>query len=456
MKFTLLISFLSLVCFLSQAIEPTCLPSDSLVSNTAKNESKKYVKQASKLFDALKYKDALIKFREASVKDPKNRDALIGISQCQYALNNYGLALKYAFDANRLTKDTSDYQCSLLLGRSYHRLAKIDSALIFLNQAKGKMSASQAKSTAVNNDIRECLFAQSLFASNKQSRRKAIKRLNSGYGDYCPVLTNGGHTIYFTSRRSSTMGGNINPDDQEYFEDTYVSNWNDSLNEWGEASNDLGSINSDGFDAISFISKDGKTALLTVNTTAVKTKITTESSDIFTASLIEKNTWGNPKKIDDNSINSSYFDGSATMTDDGNTMYFVSDRDSEYSSTDIFEVTKTGNKWGQAKALPFTINTTGRETTPFITGDGRFLFFSSNGHEGMGGLDIYVVEKKGTTWGEPVNLGLLCNTVNNDSHFQYYPELQKAVMASFELVGQKASLDLFEVDMTTFSFPLGN
>ena len=73
----------------------------------------------------------------------------------------------------------------------------------------------------------------------------------------------------------------------------------------------------------------------------------------------------------------------------------------------------------------------------------------------MGGLDIYVVENLGSTWGDPVNLGIIVNTVNNDSHFQYYPEMKKAVMSSFEIIGQKASMDLYEVDMTNFVMPTG-
>ena len=456
MKYCLLFTLLTLTTLHTEASERINTPSDTIISSANKKDAKKYVKQASKLFDAFKTKDALIKYREALVKNPKNQEALLGISKCHYAMSNFGLAMKYAYEAKQINANTSDYRAALLLGRTYHRMGNIDSALIHLTSVKGKMTASVFKYSGIEKEMNECLYAQMLLSSNMHSTKKPLKNLNSGYGDYCPILTNNGKTIYFTSRRSSTKGGNLNPDDQEYFEDSYVSNWNDTLQNWGEPTNELGGINSDGFDAISFIAKDGKTALITINTTAVKSKISTESSDIFTASLIEKNTWGNPKKIDNKSINSSYFDGSATMTDDGNTMYFVSDRKGDESSTDIYMVTKTGNTWGEAKALPFTINTTGRETTPFISGDGRFLFFSSDGHLGMGGLDIFVVENKGSAWGTPVNMGILCNTVNNDTHFQYYPELHKAVMASFELVGQKASLDLFEVDMTTFSFPQGN
>ena len=113
-----------------------------------------------------------------------------------------------------------------------------------------------------------------------------------------------------------------------------------------------------------------------------------------------------------------------------------------------------GKKWGEAKPLPMTINTTARETTPYITPDGRFLFFSSNGYVGLGGLDIYVAENLGDSWGEPINLGAGINTVNNDTHFVYNKELIKAYISSVLLIGNKASIDIYEIDMTNFSLPI--
>jgi len=117
---------------------------------------------------------------------------------------------------------------------------------------------------------------------------------------------------------------------------------------------------------------------------------------------------------------------------------------------------RDGKKWGEAKPLPMTINTAARETTPYISPDGRFLFFSSNGYVGFGGLDIYVVENLGDSWGEPINLGAGINTVNNDTHFVYSEELMKAYISSYLLIGNKASIDIYEIDMTNFKLPLSN
>lgn len=81
------------------------------------------------------------------------------------------------------------------------------------------------------------------------------------------------------------------------------------------------------------------------------------------------------------------------------------------------------------------------------------MFFSSDGHTGFGGLDIFVCENLGDSWSDPVNLGPMVNTVNNDSHFTYFPELKKGYISGIQILGNKASLDIFELDLSDFVLP---
>lgn len=246
----------------------------------------------------------------------------------------------------------------------------------------------------------------------------------------------------------------MNPDDQEYFEDVYRAVWNESTQKWDSITNDIDRINTDGFDSFSHLSADGLTALMTVNTTATDHKKTTKGSDIFELVFTNKGKWATPKSIVNTTINTSFFEGSPTMTADGNTMYFVSDREGQKKMTDIYVVHRVGKAWGEAVAISDSVNTAGNETTPYITPDGKYLFFSSDGHMGMGGLDVFVSENLGNNWSKPRNLGTTINTVNNDTHFKYYSELQKAFMAGFEIVGNKSSMDIYDVDMTGYTFPV--
>lgn len=454
--FKLCLSFLLIIIATNNAFSRDITsPPDTTTNLLNKTTAIVIIEEAKELFNQGKVRDALIKFREAAIKDPNSWRAIYWVSQCQYSMNNFGLALKYALEAVSLKQEDIDNELYELLARSYHRMGEIDSALVNYNIALTKLSQMRSKELQIELRIEQCMFAKAEMTGPDKSKKTQISSLNSGFNDYCPIIVDGGKGIYFTSRRSNTSGGRMNPDDQEYFEDTYYAIWNSENNDWDSITNELGRINSDGFDAITYISKDGLYGLMTINNTATDTKKTTKGSDIFSFEMSNKNKWSTPKRINSKSINTSFFEGSATMTADGNTLYFVSDRKGDKSSTDIYMSQKIGKSWGEAKALPFTINTIGRETTPFITGDGRYLFFSSDGRQGMGGLDIYVVENLGSTWGEPINLGIMVNSVNNDSHFQYYPELNKAVMSSFEILGQKASMDIYQVDMTNFVFPTG-
>ncbi len=429
-------------------------PPDSTTSIIDKTAAAYMIEEGKTLFGERKIKDALVKFREAGNKDENNWRAPYWAGLCHYKLHNYGYALKYAQKALSIGGDKVNDEIYYRLATAHHRLGSIDSALVYYVKANENMPKMRTKVLGVDHHIKECEFAKKALANGELYTRVALEGdVNSGYDDYNAIIRDGGKTLYFTSRRSNTKGGGMNPDDQTYFEDIYKATWNDELKEWDNITNDLGKLNTYGFDAINYISPDGLYGVSTMNSTAIDTKKMTRGSDLCELKMSNKGTWNSPKIIKNKSINSSYFDGAATLTADGNTMYFVSDRKGEKSSTDIYVVEKNGKSWGEAKPLPMTVNTKGRETTPFISPDGRFLFFSSDGHLGMGGLDIYVVENLGDSWGTPINLGNGINTVNNDTHFSYIEELNKAFLSSYNVVGNKASIDMYELDMTGFKIP---
>ncbi|OFZ08078.1 MAG: hypothetical protein A3D92_09475 [Bacteroidetes bacterium RIFCSPHIGHO2_02_FULL_44_7] len=429
-------------------------PTDSTTNIVDKSAAIYMIEEGKTMFSEGKIKDALQKFREAQVKDPYNWRSDYWISQCHYKLNNFGYALRYAKQALALGDDKVNDEIYFILAQTYHRLSNIDSALINYELANQFMPKIRSSVLLVDHHIEECKFAQvELLKAPNRQKVQVAGDVNSGYDDYGAILANDGKTIYFTSRRSNTTGGGMNPDDQTFFEDVYRATFDPELNEWESITNQLGKINSNGFDALNYLSPDGLSGVITLNTTASDAKETTRGSDLCEIKYSDKDTWNSPKLITNKTINTSFFEGSATLTADGNTMYFVSDRKGEKSSTDIYVAHRNGKSWGNAEALPMTVNTKGRETTPYITPDGRYLFFSSDGHVGLGGLDVYVVENLGNGWGTPVNLGYGINSVNNDTHFTYYPAVNRAFISGFEIVGDKSSIDIYEMDMSGFEYP---
>lgn len=431
-------------------------PPDSTATFIDKTASVYFLEEGKVLYEEGKIKEALVKFREAGLKDPGSWKAAYWTGKCHYYLNNYGYALKYAYKSLDLGGDKVSDEINYRIAIAHHRLGNLDSAIVNYKITLETITKARAKVLNIEQNIAECEFAKEAMKSESKYTRERLKGdINSGYDDYNVVPLADGKTIYFTSRRSNTTGGGMNPADQTFFEDVYMAKWNDETKEWGSITNELGKLNSDGFDALNYISPDTLIGIMTLNSTETGGKnSTTKGSDICELKRNTKGTWNTPKIIKNKTINTSYFEGAATLTADGNTMYFVTDRKGEKSSTDIYVVEKSGKSWGTAKPLPMTVNTMGRETTPFISADGRYLFFSSDGHLGMGGLDIYVVENLGSgMWSNPINLGNGINTVNNDTHFVYSSESKKAFVSGFELIGDKSSIDIYEIDMTNFEIP---
>jgi outer membrane protein OmpA-like peptidoglycan-associated protein len=130
-------------------------------------------------------------------------------------------------------------------------------------------------------------------------------------------------------------------------------------------------------------------------------------------------TWSNPEPISSN-VNSTHNENSVSISPDGQTLFFTSDRPGGKGGIDIYmsKLDKRG-QWGKPTNLGAPINTAADEDGPFIDYDGKTLYFSSRGHEGMGGYDIFVSEYDSAAkkWSEPVNIGYPINTPDEDIYF---------------------------------------
>lgn len=109
-----------------------------------------------------------------------------------------------------------------------------------------------------------------------------------------------------------------------------------------------------------------------------------------------------------------YSVGHASLSPDGNTMYFASDMPGGYGGIDIYKTVKQGGTWSAPINLGPTVNTEGREMFPFIDYDGKTLFYASDGHYGLGGLDLFMSSVRGEQYGKPRNLGFPINSSYDD------------------------------------------
>ena len=144
-------------------------------------------------------------------------------------------------------------------------------------------------------------------------------------------------------------------------------------------------------------------------------------------------TWSSLKKLGEN-INTKYWESHACIAPDGKTLYFTSNRKGGYGDLDIYKSFRNEDgTWGPAVNLGPTINTAYNEETPFITDDGKTLYFSSYGHFNMGGYDVFYSGLfDDGTWSVPLNAGYPINTTDDDIFFKPYKNGTFAYVSRFE------------------------
>ena len=152
-------------------------------------------------------------------------------------------------------------------------------------------------------------------------------------------------------------------------------------------------------------------------------------------------------------ITSKFNETHAALSPDGKTLYFTSDRPGGHGGLDIYKSTQDHRgRWGDPVNLGPRVNTELDEETPFLTPDGRYLFFSSQGHSSMGGFDIFYVDLNDT--GEPINLGYPVNDAG-DNLFYYPQSLTKGLMALSQSDGFGPQ-DIYELQITPLVTLNGN
>ncbi len=170
------------------------------------------------------------------------------------------------------------------------------------------------------------------------------------------------------------------------------------------------------------------------------------SCDIFYSEKVGEK-WAKPYNIG-SSINTNQYETQPSFSADGKTLYFVSKRSGGIGETDIYVSTLNVNGvWSAARNLGPLINTPGKEESVFIHPDGKTLYFGSNGHVGMGNLDLYVsrMDDKGQ-WRAPVNLGYPINTYGDENSILVAASGNVAYFASNRIGGQ-GGLDLYQFDL---------
>ena len=246
--------------------------------------------------------------------------------------------------------------------------------------------------------------------------------VNSEDDEYMPALTADYRTLVFTRRvprRTTTRA------DLPMEEDFYISHYDTITLSWGAAERMPEPLNSNGNEGAQTLSHDGRVVIFS----ACDRGRERTGCDLY-MSVFHEGKWGKPQNLGA-PVNSIYWESFPSLSIDGYTLYFASNRAGGYGGTDIWCSTLREGRWSEPRNLGPTINTPGNETSPYIHFDDRTLYFSSDGHPGMGGADLYVVKRTSdSTWGVPQNLGYPINTPGDEASLIVAPDGRTALFAS--------------------------
>jgi outer membrane protein OmpA-like peptidoglycan-associated protein len=265
--------------------------------------------------------------------------------------------------------------------------------------------------------------------------------INSSQQDFGPAYLN--NTLTFASSREGVKSierrwnGNGLP-----FLDIYVG----SIGEKGQIANPVSltkRINKKFHEGPASFSEDGMQMIFTRNNYKEKAADGSVNLQLFSANLVNGK-WVNEQPLPFN--NKEYSVGHPSLSPDGNTLYFASNMPGGIGGTDIYRAVKQANgNWSAPENLGEDINTEGNEMFPFYHSSG-ILFFASDGHVGLGGLDIFLAQKKQNSWEEIKNLGVPVNTNKDDFAFILDKQM-KAGYFSSNRDGGKGDDDIYAFNL---------
>ena len=368
---------------------------------------------------------------------PSLKDNFTSIPYFEKALQS--TTKKYKYNSNRESKAPLD--AWYLLGDAYKLQSDFENAEkcydSYLASAKNKRNSNIEYVEREKNSIP---VAKQILQYPKSIKKDSLLILLDRTDEIqsCPVVSDNGDLLVFC------MGNNnIFPPDfkteipiRDYQMDKiYMSVKENGM--WQKPINIMKMLHAKELTIPTDISSDGKTLYLV--------RDDNDNGNIY-YSEFKNGKFGRMKKLGKN-INTRFWESHASISDDGTSLYFTSDRKGGYGGLDIYVSQKDSKgNWGPAKNIGKTINTPNDEETPFIINNGNTLYFSSQGHFNMGGFDVFCSAKADTGWTEPLNMGYPINTVGND--LVYLPKIDTnyafAPLNRYEIHGiQGSNNDLY-------------
>src|ERR1700757_13881 len=390
------------------------------------------------------YEQAAKEYQQKLKTDSNNYEANFeyGLLQTNY-LNNPGEGGKFLLRAERISKKDTASEIIYGLAQYYQYTEQYPKAINYYNRTLKFVEEDEEGTTLrtrINQSISDCEYAVKNPAA---ARHKQIRIVNVGGGvntifpEYVPVVNKDETIMMFTSRRKDFPNTKTDEKDDGYFEDMFIARKKDG--EFKDA-HPFSPTDKDVKD-VTNTTKDHESV---ISISYSGNKFYSYRKNKIYESDLQNNTWSAPKVLD-TSINADIYQNHISISSDGKTIYFSSERKGGEGGLDLYKAEKQADgKWAEAVNLGNAINTKEDEGSPFISEDGKTLYFSSKGHKGFGGYDIFKTTYNGTTWSNPENMNLPFNSAGDDIYMTINATETHGYLSSSR-AGGYGDMDIYEI-----------
>ena len=390
--------------------------------------------EALKMHNLLEDDKALELLDKAIVKDPRYIEAydLKG-----NILKNLGRLEEAKTTFQTILGIDPDHVYALTDLSSIHfELHEYDDCLRILNQLLPIVGVGD-KRAQVQSEIKRTKFAKRSYNNPVPFDPINLgEAVNTRQEEYFPGLDIEEQTLYFT-RRDATLSL------YEQNEDLYISDLVQSKEKWtwSQSKNIGAPVNTRENEGAFSASPDGKYLFFT----SCSRPGGIGRCDIwYTTRLGDK--WSEPQNIG-RPVNSKEWESQPSISADGVTLFFASNRPGGYGGTDIWYSKKINGQWGAPKNLGPSVNTARDEQFPFIHNDGTTLYFTSEGLPGMGKSDIFLTRLINNKWSTPMNLGYPINTSGNEWNFIVNRKGDIAYFSSTGIKPNYGGMDIYSIEL---------
>jgi tetratricopeptide (TPR) repeat protein len=376
------------------------------VKAQTQSELKEMFLEAESYFLFEEYLDALPLYQRIRVVEPDNNNIAYKIGIC-YLNDPYQKEKSIQYLEEAVESTTTNYnensfrekqappEAYYYLGNAYRVNNRLDEAIKTYRKCKEILNPEIYDSELVDMQIQSCRIALRFEANpNYIVKENLGEEINSRFAEINPLVSGDESTLVFTKKL-------------QFYDAVFYSRKEDG--KWSYPVNLTPSFELDGNSYCTGLSWDG-------------TELFVYRSDGFDGNLYYSSRtddkWAKLTKLNEH-INTKYWESHASLSPDGKILYFTSNRKGGYGGLDIYQSKRSGKTdWGAPVNLGPVVNSKYNEDTPFITGDGKTLYFSSLGHYNMGGYDIfYTTMLSDNRWAKPLNAGYPVNSTDNDLFF---------------------------------------